>query len=177
MRTKTYIAADFDHDKDAVDQLYDWKNNKSLSFDFQDAHDLTQARDTSLFCSIKDSLRLRLNNSKTFVLIVGEHTDSITKGGCQFCQSYNSWGGYCVRGQSVDFRSYIKFECEKARMDFSSNLLKKIVVLYKSTNVDKNNCPEAVRDIGTHVPMKHYLYIGGNYYLDWDYQTVKKALE
>ena len=52
MRTKTYIAADFDHDKDAVDQLYDWKNNKSLSFDFQDAHDLTQARDTSLFCSI-----------------------------------------------------------------------------------------------------------------------------
>lgn len=129
MRTKTYIAADFDHDKDAVDQLYNWKNDKSLSFDFQDAHDLTQARDTSLFCSIKDSLRLRLNNSKTFVLIVGEHTDSITKGGCQFCQSYNSWGGYCTRGHSVDFRSYIKFECEKANSDYFSNLLKKIVVL------------------------------------------------
>ena len=70
MRTKTYIAADFDHDKDAVDLLYYWKNNKNLSFDFQDAHDLTQARDTSLYCSIKKSLRLRLNESKTFVLIV-----------------------------------------------------------------------------------------------------------
>lgn len=90
MRTKTYIAADFDNDIDAVDILYYWKNNQSLSFDFQDAHDLTQARDTSLPCSIKSSLRYRLTESKTFILIVGEHTDSLTKGSCQFCSSYNS---------------------------------------------------------------------------------------
>ena len=48
IRTKTYIAADWDHDKDAVEQLYRWKNNRGWSFDFADAHELTQARDSSL---------------------------------------------------------------------------------------------------------------------------------
>ena len=176
MRTKTYIAADFDHDKDAVDQLYYWKNNQYFSFDFQDAHDITQAYDTSLYCSIKSSLRIRLNESKTFVLIVGEHTDSITKGGCQFCQSYNSWSSYCARGgHNVDFRSYIEFECGKARDDYFSNELEKIVVLYKSTNVDRSKCPESVRYIGTHVPMIFYSLVDHMCY--WDYQAVKKAIE
>ena len=27
-RTRTYIAADFDHDKDAVDQLHKWSDSK-----------------------------------------------------------------------------------------------------------------------------------------------------
>ena len=175
MRTKTYIAADFDHDKDAVDQLYKWKNNQSLSFDFQDAHDLTQARDTSLYCSIKSSLRLRLNASKTFVLIVGEHTDALTKGGCQLCSSYNSWTYSCARGHSVDYRSYIQFECEMAREDYLSFQMEKIVVLYKNTNVNRNLCPESVRHLGTHIPMIYHSYADGYDY--WDYQAVKRALE
>lgn len=44
------------------------------SLDFHDAHDLTQARDSSLNCSIKSSLATRLDVSKTFVLIVGNTT-------------------------------------------------------------------------------------------------------
>lgn len=175
MRTKTYIAADFDHDINAVDQLYRWKNNKNLSFDFQNAHDLTQARDSSLYCSIKSSLRLRLNESKTFVLIVGEHTNTLTKGSCQFCQSYNSWTSACARGHNVDFRSYIKYECEMARLDYMISGIEKIVVLYKDTVVNKDLCPEPVRNLGAHVPMIYYSYSDGHYY--WDYQTVKKALE
>ncbi len=175
MRTKTYIAADFDNDKDAVDQLYNWKNDKSLSFDFQDAHDITQARDTSLYCSIKSSLRIRLNESKTFVLIVGEHTDSVTKGGCQFCQSYNSWTSTCARGYNVDFRSYIKYECEMAKQDYMISEIEKIVVLYKDTTANRNLCPEPIRYLGIHVPMIYHSYSDGKYY--WDYQTVKKALE
>ena len=55
-RTKTYIAGDWDGDKDAIDQLYKWKESKYLSLDFIDAHDLHQARDTSLNCSIKSHL-------------------------------------------------------------------------------------------------------------------------
>ena len=56
-RTKTYIAGDWTGDKTAIEQLYKWKNSDHWSFDFVDAHDLTQARDSSLNCSIKASLK------------------------------------------------------------------------------------------------------------------------
>lgn len=55
-RTKTYIAADWDGDKNAIDQLHTWNDGKKWSLSFTDAHDLTQARDNSLNCSIKASL-------------------------------------------------------------------------------------------------------------------------
>lgn len=167
-RTKTYIAADWDHDKLAVDQLYYWKNNGHLSLDFHDAHELTQARDTSLPCSIKTSLKTRMDASKTFVLIVGDNTDSITKGGCQYCQSYNSWTGACARGHSIDTRSFIKYECDEA---VAAGI--NVIVLYNSTYVDKSKCPLAVRYRGQHIPMQKW--INGSRY--WDYDGVKKAFE
>lgn len=68
------IAGDWTGDKDAIDTLYKWKNSGYLNFDFVDAHSLTQARDTSLNCSIKRSLKERLDASKTFVLVVGANT-------------------------------------------------------------------------------------------------------
>lgn len=70
-RTKTYVAGDWEHDKNAIDQLYKWNEDSRYGLSFSNAHDLTQARDSSLNCSIKRSLAERLNNSKTFVLIVG----------------------------------------------------------------------------------------------------------
>ena len=73
-RTRTYIAADFDHDKDAVDQLYKWNDSNYWSLSFSNAHDLQTSSDNSLFCSIKSSLKYRMDGSKTFVLIVGDHT-------------------------------------------------------------------------------------------------------
>ena len=84
-RTKTYIAADWDGDKNAVEQLYKWKKSNYWSLDFHDAHDLTQARDSSLNCSIKSSLATRLDVSKTFVLIVGNTTKTVRSGSCQYC--------------------------------------------------------------------------------------------
>lgn len=167
-RTRTYIAADWDHDKTAVDQLYSWKANGRLSLDFHDAHELTQARDTSLTCSIRSSLRTRMDASKTFVLIVGSGTNSITKGGCQYCNSYNSWTGACARGYYVDTRSFIKYECDKA-IEAGIN----IIVLYNSTCVDRSKCPEAVRYKGQHVPMKKWL----GSLTCWDYDAVKKAFD
>lgn len=56
-RTKTYIAGDWTEDKDAIDQLHKWNDNKYLTLSFTDAHDLTQAKDSSLNCSIKSSLK------------------------------------------------------------------------------------------------------------------------
>ena len=77
-KTRTYIAGDWDNDKDAVDQLHKWNDSNHWSLSFTDAHDLTSSRDSSLNCTIKSSLKTRMNASKTFVLIVGNHTASAT---------------------------------------------------------------------------------------------------
>ena len=63
-RTKTYLAADWSSDKNVVDEIYKWNESEYWSLHFVDAHDLTQARDTSLYCSIKKSLAERLDASK-----------------------------------------------------------------------------------------------------------------
>lgn len=166
-RTRTYIAADWSGDKDAVEQLHKW-NNRYWSLSFTDAHDLTQSSDSSLNCSIKTSLKTRMDASKTFVLIVGDKTDSVTAGSCRYCSSYNSWTSSCARGRSIDYRSYIKYECDKA---VEAKI--KIVILYNSTIVSRSKCPEAVRYKGTHVAM---LYRKNNN-LFWDYNAVKNALQ
>lgn len=168
-RTRTYIAGDWDHDKDAVDQLHKWNDSKYWSLSFTDAHDLISANDSSLNCSIKASLKKRLDISKTFVLIVGEQTNSVTAGSCRWCGSYNSYTYHCAKNYSVDYRSYIKYECDKA---IEAGI--KIIVLYNTTKVERNKCPEVVRWEGTHTAM---VYKGddGKYY--WDYQAVKKAFE
>lgn len=126
-RTKTYIAADFDKDLDAVEKLYEWNDNKNLGLSFSDVHEVQQSRDDSLSCSIKKSLKERMDMSKTFVLIVGENTKTITKGGCQLCQSYDSYHKCCRRSGSVDTRSYIKYEC-----DIAIEARIPIILLYKS---------------------------------------------
>lgn len=166
-RTKTYIAADWSGDKDAVDKLHEWNDSKYWSLSFTDAHELTQARDSSLICSIKSSLSTRLDSSKTFVLIVGSNTNTIRSGSCHYCNSYNSWTSSCARRYAVDYRSYVEYECEKAIRDGL-----KIVVLYNAASVDKSKCPDVIKKEGTHVAM---CYIKeGQYY--WDYQAVRAAI-
>ncbi|RUT72851.1 TIR domain-containing protein [Ancylomarina longa] len=166
-RTKTYIAGEWSGDINAVEQLHKWNDSKYLSLSFTDAHDLTQARDGSLNCNIKSSLGLRLDVSKTFVLIVGSNTKSVRSGSCQYCGSLNSYQNRCVRGKSVDYRSYIEYECEKAIRDEL-----KIVVLYNAATVNKSKCPDSIKNVGTHVAMQ-YRKDGSNY---WDYQAVKNAI-
>ena len=167
-RTKTYIAGDWTGDKDLIDKLYEWNNSKHWALHFVDAHELTQARDSSLYCSIKKSLAERLDASKTFVLIVGANTKNLTKGNCRYCGSYNSYTHACARYHTVDFRSYIEYECEKAVKDGL-----KIVVLYNYSTVNKDKCPVAVKNIGKHLPA--YYWEDGKAY--WDYQAIKKAIE
>lgn len=166
-RTKTYLAGEWDGDSDAIEQLHTWNENNYWSLSFTDAHSLTQARDSSLNCSIKASLATRLNASKTFVLIVGSNTKDARSGGCRYCVSYKSLWEYCDRGRAVDHRSYITYECEKAVKDKL-----KIVVLYNAASVNKAKCPDAVKSAGTHVAMCYKE--DGKYY--WDYQAVKAAL-
>lgn len=174
-RTKTYIAGDWDHDYDAVEMLHYWNESSRYGLSFSDAHDLRQARDSSLNCTIKRSLADRMNASKTFVLIVGENTVSLRAGGCQYCSDYrtNPWitpTPYCTRGKTVDNRSYITFECEKAVKDGL-----RIIVLYKSSTVNRLKCPETLRNVGYHTAMIKWDYYQRCYV--WNYYAVKDAFD
>ena len=169
MRDCTYIAADFDHDKSAVDCLYWMRRNGYIKF--KDAHDLQQSYDSSLSCSIKKSLKYRMDNSFKFILIVGNHTNTVSKGGCQLCGSYNSHNYSCSKGYSVDYRSFIKYECDIAVDAIRFGMI--IVVLYNSGTVNRNLCPEAVRWKGTHRQMWYRGIDGQNH---WDYEGIRQAI-
>ena len=162
MRNYTYIAADFDHDKNAVEFLEWMKKNRYISY--LNAHELQQSSDSSLPCSIKKSLKFRMDQSKLFVLIVGMQTNTVSKGGCQLCNSYNSYTQSCARGGYVDYRSYIKFEC-----DIAVHADVRIVVLYKNSAVDRSLCPENVRWIGEHQKM---IYLGTDGQYHWDIRRI-----
>lgn len=170
-RTRTYIAGDWTGDKDAIDQLYKWKDSNYWSLDFIDAHDLTQSSDSSLYCSIKASLCERMDRSKTFVLIVGDFTATITKGNCVYCRNFISsydGGPKCGHGHSLSMKSYINYECDKALRDGL-----KIIVLYNKTYLAKSLCPSQMKDVGTHVAMKKR---DSNGNVTWDYESVRKAI-
>lgn len=170
-RTKTYLAADWTGDTDAIEQLHKWNNSDYWSLSFVDVHEYIQARDSSLYCSIKKSLDERMKISKTFILIVGAQTINLTKGSCRYCDSYNSWNGNCARGMYVDQRSYIEYECEKAYLDYLAGNIR-IVVLYNSAKIDRNKCPLILRNIGKHIAMTYFEE--GNEY--WNYQAVKSVI-
>ena len=164
-RTRTYIAGDWTGDKDAIDQLHKWNDSKYWGLNFTDAHDLHQSYDNSLNCSIKSSLCQRMNASKTFVLIVGNKTNSLTAGSCKHCTSYYGYFGTCYRGHSVSLKSYREYDCDKA-VRYRLN----IVVLYNSTIINKFLCPTVIRDKGIHIPMK-------DMFGSWNYQNVKNAID
>lgn len=179
-RTKTYIAGDWTGDSDAVNRLYTWNEGDKWKFHFVDAHNQRQCYDTSMPCTIKASLSARMNISKTFVLIVGDNTATTRKGSCayQTCanKTYDYWEGYkCkVVGKTYSTESFIDYECRLARAAYERGEMK-IVVLYNATTVDKSKCPESLRNIGDHVPMKTKSLFTNK--LIYDYQRVRSAIE
>ena len=78
-RNKTYIAFDGDNDIHYYRTMQMWKSNDNIDFDFYDAHDLNNARDTSTTESIKAQLRARMINSKQMILLVGDNTKFLRK--------------------------------------------------------------------------------------------------
>lgn len=166
-RTRTYIAGDWTGDENLISNLKFWNESSYWGLSYDDAHELTQARDTSLPCSIKRSPKERLDASKTFVLVVGKHTKDLTKGGCRHCSSYSIYGG-CHRSGTVDHRSFIDYECEYA----VKNRLK-IVVLYNGCEVMLDRCPEAIRREGLHIPA---VYRSANGKLFWDIGRISSVI-
>ncbi|MFI5588135.1 TIR domain-containing protein [Amycolatopsis sp. NPDC051758] len=78
-RNKLYIAFDGDNDMNYYLTLKMWRANPGIDFEFHNAHDLGSSRDTSLSESIKASLRMRMQNSKAMLLLVGENTRFLRK--------------------------------------------------------------------------------------------------
>lgn len=166
-RTKTYLAADFDNDIEAINQLLNWNESEYYSgIGFVNVHEFMQSRDTSYPCSIKKSLSTRMDMCKLFILIVGDKTNLVTKGSCQYCGQYRKLENMCFLNQHSNSKSFIEFECDRAKRDYLKGKIK-ILILYNSPYIHKDRCPEPLRDIGIHYPMK----TNGKY----DYQKVKFA--
>lgn len=73
-RNKVFVSFDGDNDIHYYRLMLAWKQSDQTPFNFNNAHDLTSSRDSSQEQSIKANLRIRLNNSKVFVLLIGSNT-------------------------------------------------------------------------------------------------------
>ncbi len=125
-RNKTYIAFDGDNDMWAYSYMKGWKQNDNIDFNFYDAHDLNNARDTSTEDTIKRKLRERMNNAKLFILLVGEHTKNLYK--------------------------FVRWEIETA---IAMDLPIIVVNLNGKKEYDKEYCPAIARDtLAIHIPYK-----------------------
>ena len=78
-RTKIYVIFDGDNDIHYYRLLQAWDKNEDIDFEFNDAHELEQCRDSSKEETIKRSLRERLKATKIVLLLIGEHTKNLTK--------------------------------------------------------------------------------------------------
>ncbi len=151
-RTKTYIAAAWEEDQDAVEKLLEWNDSDRFSLEFKNVHDYMQSRDTSLPCSIKKSLSKRMDECKYFILIVGPNTKTVRSGYCMYATCYKIIGSSCASGGHINNKSFVEFECDKAKREYNNRNLK-VLVLYKSNVVWKPWCPENLKDIGIHESM------------------------
>lgn len=73
-RNKTYVAFDADSDINYYRLMKAWKQSDYSTFAFYDAHDLNNLRNWSNENTIKQRLKERLNNTKIFILLIGEST-------------------------------------------------------------------------------------------------------
>lgn len=78
-RNKTYVCFDGDADIHYYRLMQAWHQSDHSTFSLYNAHDLNYARDSSLESSIKAQLRIRLQNSKVLVVLIGANTRYLTK--------------------------------------------------------------------------------------------------
>lgn len=78
-RNKVYVAFDGDNDMQYYNLMRAWANNSSIDFDFHDAHEINYSHDWAQTESIKRQLHERLENSKIFILLIGESTRRLTR--------------------------------------------------------------------------------------------------
>ncbi|RZJ82274.1 MAG: molecular chaperone Tir [Chryseobacterium sp.] len=79
MTPTCYICFDGDKDMHHYRLMTAWNSNPKFNFNFHNAHDLSQARDSSSEETIKRSLRYRLRSSDILIVLVGESTKNLYK--------------------------------------------------------------------------------------------------
>lgn len=78
-KNKTYVCFDGDNDMHYYRLMCAWKQNDGITFNFYNAHDLNNARDTSTEVTIKRNLKERLASTKVMIVLVGEKTRYLYK--------------------------------------------------------------------------------------------------
>ena len=73
-RNKTYVCFDADSDIDYYKAMQSWKATDNIYFNFYDAHDLNNIRETSNEDTIKRRLRERFRDTKLLIVLVGNQT-------------------------------------------------------------------------------------------------------
>jgi len=147
-KNKTYVAFDADNDIRYYRLMMAWKQSDYSSFNFYDAHDLNNLRNWSNEQTIKNKLRERLQNTKVFVLLIGEQTRFHYK--------------------------FVKWEIEQA---LKMNLPIVCVNLNGLRSLDSNNCPPILRsEIAIHISYNSKIIeFALDSWSHWHYQHQKEG--
>jgi len=122
-RNKTYVCFDADTDIIYYNLMKAWKENGKIAFDFNDAHDLNNLRDSSSEEQIKKKLRERLKNTKVLIVLIGENTKKLYK--------------------------YVRWEIEVA-IELEISIV--VANLNKKRKIDFELCPKILKDtLAVHV--------------------------
>ena len=143
---KMYIVADWEQDQSAVDQIEQWNQTQGKKYLISKDVDLLDDMEGEWSCFAKSSLKMAIQETDIFILVVGEETISVNEGACSFCENYRSFSGNCAHGRITDKRGFLEFQCAVAK-----EFQKKIIVIYNFGDVDKAKCPQVIREIGLHM--------------------------
>ena len=123
-KNKTYVCFDADTDMNYYRLMQAWKENEIIAFDFQNAHEINDIRDGSSEETIKRKLRERLENTKVFIVLIGDNTRNLYK--------------------------YVRWEIEYA---IEKDIPIIAVNLNKLRRMDDDLCPPILKDkLAIHVP-------------------------
>ena len=127
MKPTCYACFDGDNDIHYYRLMQAWHINERFEFTFNNAHDITQARDTSSEETIKRSLRTRLKASDILLVLVGQQTKNLYK--------------------------FVRWEIEVA-LELGLAII--VVNLDKSKTINSTLCPPILRNkLSIHVPFGH----------------------
>jgi sugar-specific transcriptional regulator TrmB len=116
-RNKTYVGFDADTDMHYYRLMQAWKASKHIDFNFYNVHDINPNPNLTSEVTIKRQLRERFENTKNFVLLVGENTKNLYR--------------------------YVRWEIEEA---IERKLPIIVVNLNMKRELDKKLCPPIIRD-------------------------------